>query len=157
MLEKLNSLNPGKSAGLDGWWHPYFLRSLADFLCDPLLIIFTKSFREGIVPSEWLDSCITVMHKKYLKTSIENYHPVSITSVMCKMMESIIRDMLISHMLNANLFADEQHGFVPNRDCMTSLLALEDKSEALEFGYDVDVIYTDFAKRFFHAFFVQGR
>ena len=55
--EKLNSLNPGKSTGLDGW-HPYFLRSLADILCDPLLILFTKSLKEGIVPSEWLDACI---------------------------------------------------------------------------------------------------
>ena len=52
-------------------------------------------------------------------------------------------------MLNVNLFADEQHGFVPNRDCMTNLLlALEDWAEALEFGYDIDVIYTDFAKAF---------
>ena len=45
-------------------------------------------------------------------------------------------------MLNANLFADEQHGFVPNRDYMTNLLlALEDWS-------DIDIIYTDFAKAF---------
>ena len=52
-------------------------------------------------------------------------------------------------MLNANLFAGEQHGFVPNRDCMTNLLlALEDWSEAKEFGNDIDIIYTDFAKAF---------
>ena len=148
VLEKLNSLNPGKSTGLDGC-HPYFLRSLADILCNPLLILFTKSLKEGIVPSEWLDACITAMHKKGLKTSIENYRPVSITSAIRKMMESIIRDKLISHMLNANLFTDEQHGFVPNRDCITNLLlALEDWAEALRFGYDIDVIYTDFAKAF---------
>ena len=49
VLEKLNTLNPGKSTGLDGW-HPYFLRSLADIRCDPLLILFTKSLKEGIVP-----------------------------------------------------------------------------------------------------------
>ena len=48
---------------------------------------------------------------------------MSITSVICKM-ESI-------------LFANEHHGFVPNRDCMTNLLlALENWCEALEFGYD---------------------
>ena len=65
------------------------------------------------------------------------------------MMESIIRDKLVAHMLNANLFADEQNGFVQNRDCMTNLLlALEDWADALEFGYAIDVIYTDFAKAF---------
>ena len=52
-------------------------------------------------------------------------------------------------MLNANLFADEQHGFVPNRDYMTNLLlALEDWSKAIEFDNDIDIIYTDFAKAF---------
>ena len=52
-------------------------------------------------------------------------------------------------MLNANLFTNEQHGYVPNRDCTTNLLlALEDWAEALEFGYDIDVIYTDFGKAF---------
>ena len=148
VLEKLNSLNPGKSMGLDGW-HTFFLHRSADILCDPLLILFTKSLKEGIVPPGWLEACITVIHKKCLKTSIENYRPVSITSVICKMMESIIRDNLVSHMLNANLFADKQHGFVPNRDCVTNLLlALEDWSEAIEFGNDIDIIYTDFAKAF---------
>ena len=50
-------------------------------------------------------------------------------------------------MLNANIFADEQHGFVPNRDCMTNkLLKLEDWSEGVDFGYDIDVIYTDFVE-----------
>ena len=148
VLEKLNSLNPEKSMGLDGW-HPCFLHRLADILCDPLLILFTKSLKEGIVPPGWLEACITAIHKKGLKTSIENYLPVSITSVICKIMESIIRDNLVSHMLNANLFADEQHGFVPNRDCMTNLLlALEDWSEAIEFSNDIDIIYTDFAKVF---------
>ena len=69
--------------------------------------------------------------------------------MICKMMESIIRDKLVSHVLNANLFAEKQHGFVPNGDCMTNLLlALEDWAEALEFGYDIDVIDTDFAKAF---------
>ena len=53
VMEKLNSLNPGKSTGPDGW-HPYFLYSLADILCTPLKILFNKSLREGIVPSQWL-------------------------------------------------------------------------------------------------------
>ena len=64
------------------------------------------------------------------------------------MMESVIRDHIISYMSANNLFANEQHAFVPNRDCMTNLLsALEEWTEAIESGFDIDVIYTDFAKR----------
>ena len=148
VMDKLNTLNPGKSTGLDGL-HPYFLYSLADILCSPLKILFTKSLKEGVVPSQWLEACIIAIHKKGLKSAVVNYRPVSITSVVCKMMESVIRDHIVSYMSANNLFANEQHGFVPNRDCMTNLLsALEDWTEDIESGFDIDVIYTDFAKAF---------
>ena len=89
VLCNLRSLNPGKSTGPDGW-HPYFLSSLADILSTPLTILFNKSLCEGIVPIQWVEPCITAIHR--LKSVIGNYRPVSITSVICKMMESIIRD-----------------------------------------------------------------
>ena len=53
--------------------------------------------------------------QKRLKDEVGNYRPVSITSVVCKMMESVIRHHIVSYMSN-NLF-------VPNRDCMTNLLS----------------------------------
>ena len=65
------------------------------------------------------------------------------------MMESIIRDHIVSYMTTNKLFADEQHGFVPKRDCMSNLLiAMEEWTAAIEIGKDIDVIYTDFAKAF---------
>ena len=65
------------------------------------------------------------------------------------MMESIIRDHIVAYMSSNNLFANEQQGFVPNRDCMTNLLlALEVWTEAIESGCNIDVIYTDFVKAF---------
>ena len=64
-------------------------------------------------------------------------------------MESIIRDHLVEYLVSNNLFAESQHGFVPNRDCMSNLLlALEDWTQAIELGYIVDLIYTDFNKAF---------
>ena len=49
-MDKLNALDVGEATGLDGL-HPYFLYSLVDVLCSPLKILFTKSLREGVVPS----------------------------------------------------------------------------------------------------------
>ena len=148
VMKKLNSLDPGKSMGLDGC-HPYFLYSLRDVLCAPLRILYNISLKEGGVATQWLEACITAIHKNGPKNLASNYHPVSITSVICKMMESIIRDHIFVHMSDNNLFANEQHGFVPRRECMTNLLsAMEDWSEAIELGLDTDVIYTDFAKAF---------
>ena len=146
VMEKLKSLNPGKFTCPNGM-HPFFLLSLADVICTSLTIIFNKSLREGVVPRQWLEACITAIHEKGLKSEVGNYRPVSISSVICKMIESIIRDHIVMCMSFNDLFADEQHEFVPKRECMTNLLlAMEEWTEAIEFGYSV--IYTDFAKAF---------
>ena len=76
-MKKLNSLDPGKSMGLDGC-HPYFLYSLRDVRCVPLRILYNKSLKEGVVATQWLEACITGIHKKGPKNLASNYRPVSI-------------------------------------------------------------------------------
>ena len=96
-----------------------------------------------------LEACITAIHKKGKKNVFENYRPVSITSIICKVMESIIRDKIINHIERNNIFADKQHGFVPLRNCMTNLLTcMESWTDMIEKGQSIDIIYTDFAKAF---------
>ena len=98
---------------------------------------------------KWVEACITAIHKKGPKNLSENYRPVSITSIICKLMESIIRDKIVIHMERNNLFSQIQHGFVPLRNCMTNLLiCMENWTSMLENGYPIDVIYTEFAKAF---------
>ena len=45
--------------------------------------------------------------QKGLKSAVGNYRPVSITSVICKMMESIVRDHIVTHMSSNRLFANK--------------------------------------------------
>ena len=48
-----------------------------------------------------------------------------------------------------NLFSNEQHGFLPKRNCVSQLLeTLEIWCQLLEEGKCIDVIYTDFSKAF---------
>ena len=148
VLKKLQELNPGKSTGPDGW-HPVFLKNIADFITTPLASMFQKSLDDGFVPLDWRSACITVIHKKEAKDECGNYRPVSITSIICKLMESIVRDQIVDHMLKNNLFSLKQHGFVPNRNCMTNLLTcMEIWTRMIEEGLPIDIIYTDFAKAF---------
>ena len=148
VYKKLMDLKPGKSPGLDGW-HPVFLKSLATDLALPLSILFQKSLNEGVLPSDWLKACVTAIHKKGDKTTAGNYRPISITSILCKIMESLVRDELVNHMVKNNLISSKQHGFVPLGNCITNLLScIEEWIKILESGDTVDVIYTDFAKAF---------
>ncbi len=146
--KKLLSLNPNKSPGPDGF-HPLFLRELAHQLSDPLKIVFQKCLLEGHVPQSWKDAHVIPIFKKGKKSVPGNYRPVSLTSIICKLMESLIRDKVVEHMTNNNLLTDYQHGFVNGRSCSTNLLnVLDSWTEALDNGIPVDAIYLDFAKAF---------
>ena len=147
VLKKLKNLDQNKSAGHDEW-HPFFLKSLSEALSLPLSILFNKSLKEG-AHSSWKIAIITPIYKKGNKSDPGNYRPVSLTSVISKTMESILRDVILNLLVENNVLSDGQHGFVPGRDCMTQLLlCLEDWTSIFDAGHAFDVIYTDFAKAF---------
>lgn len=63
---------------------------------------------------------LSLLYFKYYSGQI--YRPVSLTSVISKMMELLIRNQIVAHLQRHDLLADDQHGFVPSRNCMTQLL-----------------------------------
>nr|XP_054764721.1 uncharacterized protein LOC129271371 [Lytechinus pictus] len=76
---KLDLLSKFKSARPDGI-HPCILRETAPSVCTPLAIIYTKSFKEGKLPSAWKASHVVPVHKKGNKSEATNYRPISLTS-----------------------------------------------------------------------------
>jgi len=74
---------------------------------------------------------------------------VCLTSVIIKLLESIVKDALLSHLYQYNFLSDKQHVFLPHRLCCTQLLcALNDWTSAMDQGFSTDVIYFDFSKAF---------
>jgi hypothetical protein len=68
---------------------------------------------------------------------------------LCKILESIIRDNILVHFFKNNLFSDEQYGFLKGRSTVLQLLKLLDEwTEYLEGGGQIDVVYTDLEKAF---------
>jgi hypothetical protein len=64
-------------------------------------------------------------------------------------MERILRDEMMVHLVKNNLIADEQHGFVNNKSCITNLLETMDLiTQAYASGYPIDILFLDFAKAF---------
>ena len=91
-------------------------------------------------------NCYT--QKKMIKRA-ENYRPISLTSVVCKIMESIVRDAIMNNMKINNFFSNKQFGFLSGRLTTLQLLkVLADWTEALDNGHIIDIIYTDFQKPF---------
>ena len=87
--------------------------------------------------------------KKGTKTAIGNYRPVSLTCISCKIMESLVKDDIMSHLARNKLVITSQHGFMKGKSTTTSLLEFLDKvSAATDKGISTDVIYLDFDKSF---------
>ena len=87
----------------------------------PLSLIFSKSFSEGELPQDWKDAIITPLHKKGEKEFTSNYRPISLTSIVCKIMESIIKDDILACMVSNKILTNLQHEFVPGKSCQSNL------------------------------------
>ena len=103
---------------------------------------------QGVVPNDWREANITALFEKGSKSESQNYRPVSLPSVICKQMESIIKDEIIKH-VNNELIIGSQHGFTKGRSCLTNLLKFFEKvTNAIDKGKPFDCIYLDFVKAF---------
>ena len=146
--KKLASLNGNKSVGPDEI-HPKLLKELAEDLAEPLALIFSTSLSTQMIPEDWKMANITAIHKKGDTKIAGNYRPVSLTSVVVKVMESLVRDHIMDHMTRNQLFSNQQFGFMQKRSTTLQLLhVLEDWTKTIDEGGAVDCIYLDFAKAF---------
>ena len=74
--------------------------------------VFNMSLQEGIVPLEWKEENIVPLFKKGSRNKSVNYRPVSLTSVICKLLETIIRDHMMDFLVKHKLINPSQHGFL---------------------------------------------
>ena len=74
---------------------------------------------------------------------------LKLTSIICELMESFIKDAIMSHIKANNLLSLKQYGFLSGRSTTTQLLHYLDKCvDTIVTGGVVDTIYFDFAKAF---------
>ncbi|MCG7876680.1 MAG: reverse transcriptase domain-containing protein [Candidatus Thiodiazotropha endolucinida] len=145
----LKNLKPHKASGPDGV--PTRLLLLAADEVSPMLTrIFQTSLDTGSVPKDWREALITPIFKKGARNIASNYRPVSLTSVVSKLLEHIIFSATMKHLTCHNILTSSQHGFRSKRSCETQLIStIHGIAKSLKSGKDqVDVILLDFAKAF---------
>ena len=145
---KLDQLKTSTAPGPDGI-PSRVLRELAAAICVPICSLFTRSLTSGSIPEDWKLATVVPIFKGGDRQEPSNYRPVSLTSVLCKVLEGLVRDRLMEFLDDTGQLHSAQHGFLPGRSCATQLLtALEDWTQQLENGEAVDVAYLDFRKAF---------
>ena len=93
-----------KSPGPDGI-HPGVLKEVSMSLCTSLARIFETSNKTALLPEDWKCANITAIYKKGNKRVAGNYRPISLTSIVCKLMETLVREEIIEHMKRNKLFS----------------------------------------------------
>ena len=148
VVNEISSINKDKSCGPDEI-EIKMLQELIEHVADPITNLLLKSVDQGILPDDWKEAIVTPVFKKGAKNIAENYRPISLTSIICKILESIIKKQIVKHLIDEKLFANEQHGFIKGRSVTTQLLKFLDIcTQIYAAGGVVDVIYLDFAKAF---------
>ena len=127
-------MKENKSPGVDGI-SPKILKETVEQISTPLAHVFTMSLKEGIVPFEWKEANIIPLFKKGSRNKSVNDRPVSLTSVICKLLETIIRDHMMDFLIKHKLINPSQHGFLKAKSCLTNLLCfLEEITKWVDMG-----------------------
>ena len=123
----------------------------------------------GSLPSDWLKANVSPIFKKGDKTCPANYRPISLTCILCKLLEHIVTSNVVKHLDQHKILYDLQHGFRARRACETQLtMLIEELHQNLSDGKQPDVILLDFSKAFdkvnyekliykLHGYGVRGR
>ena len=98
------------------------LKTFAPIISGTLAKIFSYSLNTATVPRAWKLGRVLPIHKKGSKQVPTNYRPVSLTSIVCKLLEHIISSHIHKLFSDCDFLVDNQHGFRAHRSCETQLV-----------------------------------
>ena len=148
IAKKLQNLKPDKAAGPDNNFPRIRIECQYELLT-PVYLLLKESLKTGRIPQQWKDATVVVIFKMGSKSLASNYRPNSFTCIICKILESIIRDQMLELFMQNNKISDKQYGFLQGRSCTLQLLYCVHKwINELENDHIVAIFYTDFRKAF---------
>ena len=115
----------------------YFLKRIAPRIIDVLCHLYQLSLSTAKIPYQWKQALVIPIHKKGTHKLPSNYRPISLTCVMCSLLESIIAKKLLHYLSSNNLFSFRQYGFIPGRSTSTQLMSVLNK---WHYFYDSNLI-----------------
>ena len=83
------------------------------------------------------------LFKNGSKNKSENYRPVGLTSVICKLLERLIKEHMVDFLVRHKLVNPSQHGFLKAKSCLTNMLCfLDEITKWIDEGSPVYILST---------------
>lgn len=148
VTKQLKSLNPKKATGPDGV-SATMLKEVATEIAPSLTRLFNLSLTSGRVPIEWKCSNVVPVPKNSEKSCAANYRPISLLTIVSKLLEKHMHTIILRHSMANNLISPKQWGFLPRRSTGSALLKVtSDWLQLLENKEAVWIVYFDLKKAF---------
>ena len=148
VYESLVSLDVSKASGPDGV-SAYMLKYTAASIAPSITEMLNLSLKQGSVPLQWKEARITPIPKIPAPKAPENFRPISLLTLLSKILEKHLSNLIIDHLNEAHLLSDSQWGFRYGRSTVTALLStLTSWLSILESGMDICAVFFDYRKAF---------
>ena len=145
----LKEIDPSKAGGPDEV-PCRILKELADDIAPILTDIYRQSLSTRVLPNIWKTAYVSPIFKKGAVCEAENYRPVNLTCIPCKILEHIICSHLRRHLDIHGALSPLNHGFRKHHSCDTQLIiSIQDlltRKDPARSQVDIGVL--DFAKAF---------
>ena len=103
---------------------PWALRELAEVTAKLLFIMFNRLWRMEEVPEDWRKASVSPGYKKSKQKELQNYKPVSLTSIPGEVMEQLMLEAISKHVEEKRVIRTSQHGLTTAKSHLTNLIAL---------------------------------
>ena len=125
------------------------LKATALSIVPSITKLFKLSIKLGCVPQTWKLSNVVPIPKSGDRTSPTNYRPISLLSVLSKVLERHIYNQIAAHLETHHPLSNFQWGFRPGRSTVTVLLETTHSwFQCLEAGREVTAVFFDLKKVF---------
>ena len=114
-------LDPNKASGPDEV-PARLLIDAVDVFTPILTKIIQISYEKSVVPKNLKSRNVVPIHKSGDKTDVRNYRPVSLTSIIAKLFERVIKRGVESHIDRYKIMDERQHGFRRNKSTSTNMI-----------------------------------
>lgn len=148
VFDLLSSLDTTKSSGPDGV-SAKMLKYTATSITPSVTKLFNLSISKCKLPSMWKKSAIVPIPKSKDTSDPSNYRPISLLSLLSKLLEKHIYGLINHHLQSLSFFSNSQWGFSAGRSTVTALIkCVDDWLKALEEGKEICAVFFDYRKAF---------
>ena len=125
IVNEIKKLRVGEAAGPDNI-PTTVVKDVGDIVAKPLAMIFNASLEKGIFPDIWKLARVTPTFKSGVNRDLNNYRPVSVISILSKILERIVHDQILDFIIVNNIITKNQSAFRKLHSTITSFIGSND-------------------------------